>query len=54
MKSDKPLPFIGNNFKALIFESSITQVADALYCRYPDKRVVGFAEKGAGGGRAVV
>ncbi|XP_047038359.1 cytochrome P450 6B6-like [Helicoverpa zea] len=42
IKHDKPLPLFGNNIKGYFFYSSMTQVADELYWKYPNERVVGF------------
>nr|ULR85483.1 cytochrome P450 [Spodoptera frugiperda] len=42
VKHDKPLPLFGNNLQGYLFRSSMTQVADELYWRYPDEKVVGF------------
>ncbi|CAB3246642.1 unnamed protein product [Arctia plantaginis] len=42
VKHDKPLPLVGNNLMGCLFKSSVTQIADELYWKYPNERVVGF------------
>ncbi|CAB3222872.1 unnamed protein product [Arctia plantaginis] len=42
VKHDAPLPLVGNNLMGCLFKSSVTQIADELYWKYPNERVVGF------------
>ncbi|CAD0206777.1 unnamed protein product [Chrysodeixis includens] len=42
VKHDKPKPFVGNNFLGFLFKKSMTQVANEMYWKYPNERVVGF------------
>nr|AGO62002.1 cytochrome P450 CYP6AB12 [Spodoptera frugiperda] len=42
VKRDKPYFLIGNNYKEYFGKASMTQVADELYWRYPNEKVVGF------------
>lgn len=42
VKHDNPIPLFGNNFRGYTFRASGTQLANELYWRYPDEKVVGF------------
>lgn len=42
IKHDKPLPFFGNNLNNYRMKQSVTQIADYLYWKYPNEKVVGF------------
>nr|XP_021196066.2 cytochrome P450 6B6-like [Helicoverpa armigera]XP_049699591.1 cytochrome P450 6B6-like [Helicoverpa armigera]WRX05921.1 CYP6AB38 [Helicoverpa armigera] len=42
IKHDKPIPLFGNNWLGFTFRASMTQVANDLYWKYPNERVVGF------------
>ncbi|XP_050672017.1 cytochrome P450 6B5-like [Leptidea sinapis] len=42
VKHDTPVPLFGNHFKNLFGIKSITQVANDLYYKYPEEKVVGY------------
>ncbi|CAH0698126.1 unnamed protein product [Spodoptera exigua] len=42
VKHDKPYFLVGNNYKEYFGKASMTQVADELYWRYSNEKVVGF------------
>ncbi|XP_075978670.1 cytochrome P450 6B2-like [Anticarsia gemmatalis] len=42
IKHDKPLPFVGTNFKQFVQRASMAMMATETYRRYPDEKVVGF------------
>ncbi|XP_013190663.1 cytochrome P450 6B7-like [Amyelois transitella] len=42
VKHDEPLPFLGNNFKQFIQKASIGMMANEMYKKYPEEKVVGF------------
>ncbi|XP_047999129.1 cytochrome P450 6B6-like [Leguminivora glycinivorella] len=42
VKHDPPVFLFGNNYKGFVGQQSITQVANDLYNRFPNEKVVGF------------
>ncbi|XP_052750885.1 cytochrome P450 6B5-like [Galleria mellonella] len=42
IKHDKPLPFVGNNIQFYLMQKSVTQIAENVYWKYPNEKVVGF------------
>lgn len=42
VKHDRPLPYIGNNWKQFVQQASICMMATEMYNKYPEEKVVGF------------
>nr|QZP43539.1 cytochrome P450 monooxygenase CYP6AB189 [Ephestia elutella] len=42
VKHDDPLPFLGNNLKQFIQKASMGMMANEMYKKYPEEKVVGF------------
>jgi cytochrome P450 family 6 len=42
VKCDKPYPFVGNSFKQLMFQVSITDFFTEIYNKYPNERFIGL------------
>ncbi|XP_053606273.1 cytochrome P450 6B2-like [Plodia interpunctella] len=42
VKHDNPLPFLGNNLKQFIQKASMGMVANEMYKKYPNEKIVGF------------